>query len=182
MSSCALFPLCLADCPPFFMGTVAILFSRRFLFLLGNAGACAIAASLKSNRVIESIDFSKNDIGDEGTLCLPRTRRSLFSRAQRQAVVLPFSFSPAFRLLSYLGCSAIAMALQNSPSVTKLDLHSNEIGDEGTVCQTFLPLFSLNYSPPLPPAHASVGSLFLLFLFLSSPSFYYWPGHCFDTR
>jgi len=89
---------------------------------LGDAGAEAIAAMLRTNRSVTYLSLGGNQLGDAGAEAIAamlRTNRSLTD------------LNLARNKIGDAGAEAIAAMLRTNHSLTELDLYGNKIGDAG---------------------------------------------------
>jgi Ran GTPase-activating protein (RanGAP) involved in mRNA processing and transport len=117
---------------------------------IGDDGAIALAAALKVNHTIETLNLSWNVIGDEGAIALAdalnrtRIRKLNFHTnniGDKGAIALAEALKAnhaltdlnlSFNLIGVSGVLALADALKVNHMLTRLNLSGNSIGDEGT--------------------------------------------------
>ncbi|POM78077.1 Hypothetical protein PHPALM_4439 [Phytophthora palmivora] len=87
---------------------------------LGDEGAQAVATLLRRYPNLEELDVSFNDIGDEGAIALAD------ALAQNSTLL-------SFSLLGDEGAQAVATLLRRYPNLEELDVSFNDIGDEGAI-------------------------------------------------
>jgi hypothetical protein len=89
---------------------------------LGDAGAQALAAALKTNTALTTLDLSYNDLGDAGAQALAAALKTNPSLATLQL---------GSNQLGEAGAQALAAALKTNTALTTLYLGGNQLGDAG---------------------------------------------------
>ncbi|XP_004346365.1 hypothetical protein CAOG_05692 [Capsaspora owczarzaki ATCC 30864] len=100
---------------------------------IGDAGASAIAETLKVNKAVTSIAIWDNQIGDAGASAIAQALK--VNTTVTRLIIWRNQIGDA-------GASAVAEALKVNTTVTEFDLHKNLIGDAGA--QAFAELVKVN--------------------------------------